>query len=419
MSIGYACLTLGVPDTDLKTCTMKNATPENLTALITHNLHSLENMLQYNRENHISLFRISSDLIPFGSSEVNCLPWETIFQDTFQKLCTLIRSNQIRVSMHPGQYTVLNSPHKDVVERAFLDLEYHAKVLDCLGTEDDCKIILHIGGMYGNKPQAIANFIRHYEHLSSSIRKRVVIENDDRSFTIEDVMEIGIKLGIPVVFDAFHHSVNPAALSLEPAEWIKNCCKTWKKADSVQKIHYSQQETNKRPGSHSNTIKVKEFLEFYPVAENTDIMLEVKDKNLSAVKCILSSSPKTKIQALEQEWSRYKYLVLEASPDIYLQIRSLLKDKNFIPAVEFYSLIEKAIQTKITPGNAVNAAEHVWGYFSELAEVKEKETIQKALRLLQKDITYLPSVKRILWKLVCKHKPVYLYHSYYFLNIYG
>ena len=331
MGIGYACIALGVPDTDLKSCTLKNASPERLTALIAHNLHSLENMLRYNHENHISLFRISSDLIPFGSSVVNQLPWWTIFQDTFQEIGKLIQTCQIRVSMHPGQYTVLNSPDKEVVKRAIQDLEYHARVLDCLKTGPECKIILHIGGIYGDKKRAISDFISHYRQLSSSVCRRLVIENDDRTFPIDDVLDTGIKTGIPVVFDLLHHAVNHMEAPLHDLDWIQSCKKTWKPEDGTQKIHYSQQDTKKKPGAHSSTIKVKEFLDFYHAVENVDIMLEVKDKNLSAVKCILCSASKTNINILEKEWSKYKYLVLEASPAIYNQVRSLLQDKDSQP----------------------------------------------------------------------------------------
>ncbi|MDD4543935.1 MAG: hypothetical protein PHY13_09225, partial [Clostridia bacterium] len=109
MKIGYACLTVAVADTDMKSCIAKNATNENLKSIISNNLQSLLNMLIYNVKNDIKLLRISSDLIPFGSSSINKLEWQHIFKNEFEQIGEYIRNNELRVSMHPGQYTVLNS----------------------------------------------------------------------------------------------------------------------------------------------------------------------------------------------------------------------------------------------------------------------------------------------------------------------
>lgn len=126
--------------------------------LISHNLNSLQNIIHYNIKNNIKLFRISFDLIPFGSNDVNKLPWWDIFSVQFLKLGEKIRNNGMRVSMHPGQYTVLNSPNVEVVKRAIADLNYHAKVLDSLCVPSEHKIVLHVGGIYNEKERAIERF---------------------------------------------------------------------------------------------------------------------------------------------------------------------------------------------------------------------------------------------------------------------
>ena len=120
--IGYACLALAVPDTGFKSCIMKNATDEKLRELISHNLSSLENLVDYNIRNNIMLFRISSDIIPFGSSPVNQLEWWNIFKEDFSRIKKKIINSGMRISMHPGQYTVLNSPDEGIVSRAIEDL---------------------------------------------------------------------------------------------------------------------------------------------------------------------------------------------------------------------------------------------------------------------------------------------------------
>ena len=181
MRIGYACLTVGVRDTNFRTCILKNASEENLLDIIEHNLNSLEKIVDYNIENNIKLFRISSDIIPFGSSPANSLEWWNIFNERFLSIGKKIKEAGIRVSMHPGQYTVLNSPIEDVVYRAVKDLEYHNIFLDSLNVNKENKIILHIGGVYGDKESAVNRFIENYKLLDPKIKDRLVIENDDKS----------------------------------------------------------------------------------------------------------------------------------------------------------------------------------------------------------------------------------------------
>ncbi len=288
MSIGYACLTVGVPNTDIKGCLMKNASNEKLAELIRHNLASLQNIIRYNDENDIRLFRISSDIIPFGSSPVNALDWRSVFEPELAALGKSIRQAGIRVSMHPGQYTVLNSPNSEVARRAVKDLAYHASFLDSLAVDPSNKIILHLGGVYFDKKAAINRFAERYSELDDSVKRRLVIENDDKSYHIGDALEVGTRLGIPVVYDNLHNKVNCCDSSKDDFYWIALCSPTWRREDGAQKVHYSQQDCLKSAGSHSRSIAVEEFLDFYEGlgGQKPDIMLEVKDKNLSAVKCI-------------------------------------------------------------------------------------------------------------------------------------
>lgn len=288
MTIGYACLTVGVADTGMKTCRQENASPEKLKELISHNLRALENIIDYNVLNGLKLFRISSDVIPFGSSPINQLDWASMFCDEFTRIGNKIKDSGMRVSMHPGQYTVLNSTRREVVSRAIQDLNYHADFLQALSCDGKNKIILHIGGVYGDKDEAIKRFVDNYELLSEQVKKHLVIENDDRSYNIEEVLKISEKTKIPVVFDNLHHAINKPKNDKEDVLWIRDCNKTWQAKDGKQKIHYSQQDPLKRPGGHSKTIDVEVLLDYYEQinGRELDIMLEVKDKNLSAVKCM-------------------------------------------------------------------------------------------------------------------------------------
>lgn len=416
MSIGYACLTVGVPDTEIKSCTLKNADSERLLSLTGHNLDSLEKMIDYNIKNGIKLFRIISDLVPFGSSAAFYLPWDEIYSEKLISIAGKISGSGMRVSMHPGQYTVLNSPDPVISRRAEEDLIYHARILDSLKVGTQHKLILHIGGAYGNKKAAVQSFLSRFADLDENIKKRLVIENDDSIYNIADVLELSASAGIPVVFDNLHNAINPADITKPDTYWIKECSRTWRERDGVQKIHYSQQHPQKRPGAHAGSITLAVFMDFYnhidfPVP---DIMLEVKDKNISAVKCI-NCTERRGVGALESEWSRYKYSVLERSPAAYQNIRALLNDKSSYPALEFYRMIEEALLIPEDKGRAAIAAEYVWGYFKEIASAAEKKRFPGILKNYLSGGSPLSELKRMLNRLAAKYNEDYLLSSYYFI----
>lgn len=417
MKIGYACLVVGVPDTTMKTTRKNNATSKRLTELIEHNLNSMENMLDYSIENGIQMYRISSDIIPFGSDyETNQLDWCNLFQDKFNQLSKIIKENNVRVSMHPGQYTVLNSPNEAVVTRAIQDLEYHTTFLDNLEVDASHKIILHIGGVYGDKEAAKKRFVENYEKLSPAIKSRLIIENDDRLYTISDVLEISKQTGAPVVYDNLHNACNPSDPGVTDAEWIAFAKETWKEADGPMKIHYSQQRENARLGAHTQTIYIQPFMDFYEEVSplDVDIMLEVKDKNLSATKANLATSNNPDIHDLEKEWARYKYLVLSHSAKHYQAIRTLLKDKSNYPVIHFYTLIEEALDINPDKNTELNGVDHVWGHLKKRVSEKEATKFQTMKEQWLEDKITIARLKNRLKKLAIKYKEQYLQQSLYF-----
>lgn len=415
MRIGYACLAVALEGAQIKTCTLKTATPERLLSLAGENFAALERMIDYNIANQIPFYRISSDIVPFGSSLASSLPWDSAHKNRLTSIAQKIKSSGMRVSMHPGQYTVLNSPDADVVRRAIEDLSYHARMLDLLQLDATHKIVLHIGGKYGSPDSALNRFALVYHDLPETIKRRLILENDGSIFHIGEVLELCHRTGSPAVYDNLHNAIHPADGSKGDAYWIDLCRATWRERDGAQKTHYSQQHPSKPRGAHSDTILIDPFLDYChglpPSAP--DIMLEVKDKNRSAVKCVLcTNSPNLRL--LETEWGRYKYSVLERSPNDYLAIRELLKDKSGDHALAFYQTVERALTLPEDKGRAVNALEHVWGYFSGLAAPAEWKRYQAVRDGYQRGSNDLGKVKRLLYRLSQKYQQDYLLGSYYF-----
>jgi UV DNA damage endonuclease len=415
MRIGYACLTVALEGAQIKTCTLKNATPERLLSLAGENFAALERMIDYNIANQIPFYRISSDIVPFGSSIASSLPWDSAYKDRLASVAQKIKSSGMRVSMHPGQYTVLNSLDADVVRRAIEDLSYHARFLDLLHLDRSHKIILHVGGKYGEPALAMDRFVKVYRDLPEAITSRLILENDGSIFHIDEVLALCHKIGAPAVYDNLHNAINPADEVKSDADWIDLCRETWQAQDGAQKTHYSQQHPTKTRGAHSDTIYIDPFLDYCHGLHTPapDMMLEVKDKNRSAVKCVLcTSSPNQHL--LETEWGRYKYSVLERSPSDYQTIRELLKDKSGDHALAFYQTVERALALPEDKGRALNALEHVWGYFSGLATSSEAKRYQALRDDYLRGSAPLEQVKRHLYRLSLNHQQDYLLGSYYF-----
>jgi len=417
MRIGYACLTVAVEGAHIRNCTLKTASPERLMALAGENLFALERMIDYNISNRILLYRISSDIVPFGSSLAADLPWDSLYAEKLDSIAAKIAASGMRVSMHPGQYTVLNSPDSGVVRRAMQDLSYHTCFLDALRLDSTHKIILHVGGKYGDASSALARFAVAYRDLDPAVTRRLVLENDGSIFNISEVLELCARIGAPTVYDNLHNVINPADRAKGDAHWITLCRATWKPADGAQKTHYSQQHPQKPRGAHSDSIDIRKFLEYYHGLpdEKPDIMLEVKDKNRSAVKCQLCLlSPDQRL--LETEWGRYKYAVLERSPADYQAIRTLLKDKRGENAVLFYETVERALRLPEDKGRALNALEHVWGYFSGCASKAETLRYTALRDGFASGAVPLERAKRLLHRFARQYRQEYLLGSYYFLN---
>ncbi|HXE80252.1 MAG TPA: UV DNA damage repair endonuclease UvsE [Vicinamibacterales bacterium] len=278
--LGFVASVLSESLTASRTCRLGNATDERLRELIAGNLAGLDCILDFLARHDIRLYRITSNLIPYASHRANAIPWWKEFGGTLERLGDRIRAIGVRVSTHPGQYTVLNSPNRSVVEAAVAELEYHARLLDALGTDSDSKIVVHAGGLYGaTKREALDRFCRTVRALSAAVRRRLVLENDDRLFNADEVLEAARALGIPVVFDWLHHRANTCRRPL--ASVVAEVFATWTPADGRPKVHLSSQARGARPGAHADYVRPSDFLALLAVVPEQpfDCMLEAKQKD--------------------------------------------------------------------------------------------------------------------------------------------
>lgn len=297
MKIGYPCINNSISRNSPSTFRLASYSDNRLVQTIEGNLIHLDQILKYNVRNNILFFRISSDLIPFASHPICELNWRRNFQSEFEQIGDFIEKHNIRISMHPDQFVILNSPNGKIVENSINELKYHCRVLDAMHLDETAKVQIHVGGVYENKQEAITRFVRTLNSISKfvdgSIKKRLVIENDDHLYSLKDCLSINQETSIPIVFDSFHHELlnneEPMRIALEKA------MSTWKMSrDGFPIVDYSSQNSVKvkenkvRKGKHAERIDPTLFKKFLEETQNLDfdIMLELKDKEKSALKAL-------------------------------------------------------------------------------------------------------------------------------------
>jgi len=261
--LGYACinLTLGPNSRTSRTCRLANARRHRLESLARQNLQGLSEILHWNVSQNIKLFRISSGIIPLASHPNAQWPWQETLREEISRIGNFVRRHNLRLSMHPGQYTVLNSPIKRIVTAAEAELSYNACFLDMLGLNPEHKIILHVGGVYGDRPRSLQRFRDNFHAQPQEVKSRLVLENDELSYNASDVLTLCESLKVPMVFDYLHHQVYKNIHAFDD-RLLGRVYSTWSLKDGLPKLHYSTQKRAARIGAHANMISAKDFIKF-------------------------------------------------------------------------------------------------------------------------------------------------------------
>jgi UV DNA damage endonuclease len=301
VKLGYPCINTSIPRYTPSTFRLAFYSEVRLIQTVKDNLNHLAKILKHNVNHDLLFFRISSDIVPFASHPICKFSWDKYFQSEFEEIGNYINNHHIRISMHPDQFVVINSPTEKIIQTSIDELKYHCRILDCMNLPETAKIQIHVGGVYGNKIDAIDRFVRMYNNdnsklLDEYVKRRLVIENDDRLYNLLDCIYINQKTGIPIVFDSFHYEcLNSGEESLFSA--LKKATSTWKKdKDGIPMVDYSSQNVinddgvirDAKKGKHTTTIDQILFDIFLKETKGLDfdIMLEIKDKEKSALKAL-------------------------------------------------------------------------------------------------------------------------------------
>ena len=209
-------------------------------------LDHLEAILGYLDDHDIRMYRMATSLAPYASHP-DLTRFRSQPQECAERLAqvgALARRLGVRLSTHPGQYTVLNSEDERIQRLAVEELEVQAELLDGMGLGPQAVVVLHVGGASGGPDAALDRFVRGFDLLSDAARARLVIENDDRTFALRDVLTLSARIGRPVVWDILHHHCNDPE-RIPDAEALRLAAATWP-GGVRPKIHFSSPQDGAR-----------------------------------------------------------------------------------------------------------------------------------------------------------------------------
>ncbi|MNJ90111.1 UV DNA damage endonuclease [compost metagenome] len=284
MKLGYACLNVTM-GTKVRTCRLKtyiNEGNKKAKEITLSNIEMIEDTLLWNVKKNIFMFRTTSNIIPLGTHELFNWDWknDTDIIKAAHNVKEIVDFYGIRLTSHPGEYTVLNSIREDIVNKAYVELQHHQDIMGLLGGKD---MILHTGGAYGDKEAAKIRFAENYKKLSKEVKANLRLENDDKTFTVKDVLDVHKMCGVPICLDIHHHKCNNDDIPIE--DLIDDVFKSWN-GFGTPKFHISSGKNHEKDNAHHNFVHQNDFDYFINVIgnRNADIMFEAKQKELSILK---------------------------------------------------------------------------------------------------------------------------------------
>jgi len=263
-------------------------------------LHAIFDYLQ---QQGITMYRMSSDLAPYVTHPDMPQFHGQIAECAVElrELGARARELDLRLSFHPSQFVVLNSPDETLIDKSISDLIAQAQMLDAMELGPEAALVIHVGGVYGDKAGSRDRWVKTYGRLPELVRRRLVLENDDIRFSTTDILDIHERTGVPLVFDYQHHWCNnPEGLDVRLA--VERCVHSWP-AGVRPKIHFSSPRTEMRTvkrkvvgtrrseevqlppvwTGHADYVNPFEFSGFMRMAADLqfDVMLEAKVNDLA------------------------------------------------------------------------------------------------------------------------------------------
>lgn len=258
---------------------------ERLSQTILANAQSLRAAVLFCSNNSIGSFRINSGILPLKTHptagyETKDLPAYPEILSIFQNTSEIATNNDIRLTFHPDQFTLLSSTDPDLTRRSIEELMYHLEIANLLGVD---VITLHGGGAYGDKQAALQRVTENIKQLPAALRHRLALENDDRTYTVEDLLPVCRGSNIPLVYDVHHHRCNPDSLSVQEA--TKQALATWNREPlfHISSPREGWNGSNTKP--HHDYIEFSDFPKHWQQLKIT-VEVEAKAKELAVLQLL-------------------------------------------------------------------------------------------------------------------------------------
>lgn len=286
MSLGYACINLTLAEKGISTSrtmikrTFQEKGIQYASQIGLQNVQGLLQILQWNVEQGIKVFRVSSDMLPWASEyPISSLPDFTEIRSVLEAC----GKQPVRMSMHPGPFNKL-AGSGTVLTNTIRDLAIHGEIMDLMGLPQThwSKINIHVGGAYGDKAETLKRFSQNFNLLPTSVQGRLSVENDDKPglYTVTDLLPVHEATNVPIVFDYFHYKLHPGIQTEEEA--FLTAFDTW---DVKPIFHYSSSRRDfEDPASKKEAHSDWVHQSINTFGKDIDIVLETKMKELSLLK---------------------------------------------------------------------------------------------------------------------------------------
>ncbi|MFB5660252.1 UV DNA damage repair endonuclease UvsE [Alteribacillus sp. HJP-4] len=262
---------------------------ETLERVTRQNLEHTLRALHFNIAHQIPLYRFSSSIVPLATHPEATWDYISPFRDLYKSIGNLVTKHQLRTSFHPNQFTLFTSDKHHITKNSVKDMTYHYRLLEAMGLEKHSSINIHVGGAYGDKQSAIERFHSNVQELPSSVKRQMTLENDDKTYTASEALEICEKEDLPMMFDYHHYQANnndDEALEKVLPKFFS----TWKNQPFLPKVHVSSPKSEEVYRSHADYVDPNFILPFLrklkELNQDVDVMVEAKMKDKAVLQLV-------------------------------------------------------------------------------------------------------------------------------------
>ncbi|MFD1039614.1 UV DNA damage repair endonuclease UvsE [Virgibacillus byunsanensis] len=262
----------------------KEAAKRRLEQIAETNLTNCLRLLKHNVAHDISFFRLSSKLVPLATHpELKGWNYLLPLQESLQRLRAFLEQHPaLRVDFHPDHFVLLNSPGTKVLNNSIKTLRFHHRLLKGMGIIPEHRCVLHVGGGYGDKEKALEQFIHNWSFVPQDLQEMIILENDDKTFTLSETLYLCEKLAIPMVFDYHHYLAHHTESENWHDQW-ERILGTWKYSKLPVKMHISSPRSEEKYRAHADYVDSRMFMDFLQKMKGSipqiDCMIEAKQKD--------------------------------------------------------------------------------------------------------------------------------------------